>query len=53
VGLGKHDKQIKAACNKDVGYLAAVKIITCLVLHYAFISLKLETSSSHPVKIGE
>ena len=38
-GLKSWDTQnmiqpIKAVCNKEMGYLATAKIITCLVLHY-------------------
>ena len=29
-------KAIKAVRNKEIGYLAGVKIITCPVVHYAF-----------------
>jgi len=28
---------IKAVCNKEMGYLAAAKNITCLILHYTII----------------
>jgi len=34
MGHGKLDTSNEGVCNKEIGYLAAVKIITCLVLQY-------------------
>jgi len=42
MGHGKHNT-IKAVCNKEMGYLAAARNITCLVLHYAITFAQIET----------
>jgi hypothetical protein len=43
---------IKAVCNKEMGYLATAKNITCLLLHYTITIAQIGTPfSSHPVKI--
>jgi hypothetical protein len=51
MGYGKYDKAFKSVYNKELGYLAAAKYITCLFLRYAITFAQLWTLSSHPVKI--
>ena len=39
---------IKAVCNKEMGYLAAAKYITCLVLHYTITFAQIGTLFKPP-----
>ena len=39
---------IKAVCNKEMGYLAAAKNITCLVLHYTITFAQIGTLFKPP-----
>jgi hypothetical protein len=43
---------IRAVCNKEMGYPAAAKNITCLILHYNYVSSNWDTFQATQSKLG-